>query len=104
MGEIEYEVPKHELEYEVSERGFVVAKERLALTEDGARLVLEEDPEARWLYAIPGQEIPMAAAEKFGLLAKPKQAEEPKQAEPAADKKADKPADKQSVRRRAKSK
>lgn len=41
--------------------------ERLCKTEDGERLVPENHPEARWLYAIPGQQIPMAEAERFGL-------------------------------------
>jgi hypothetical protein len=44
-----------------------IVEERLALTEDGERLVPEESEEARWLYAIPGQEIPLADAERFGL-------------------------------------
>lgn len=42
-------------------------KERLALTEDD-RLVPEGDPDARWLFAIPGRPIPMADAIKYGLV------------------------------------
>jgi hypothetical protein len=45
-----------------------VVQERLALTEDEQRLVPEESAEARWLYAIPGQEISMADAIRFGLV------------------------------------
>lgn len=41
-------------------------QERLCLTEDD-RIVLEGDLDARWLYAIPGQEIPLAEAERYGL-------------------------------------
>lgn len=42
--------------------------ERLALTEDG-RVVPEDSPEARWLYAIPGQQIPLEETLKYGLVA-----------------------------------
>lgn len=45
----------------------VEATARLCLTEDD-RLVPEDDPEARWLYCIPGRMIPRAEAEKYGLL------------------------------------
>lgn len=41
--------------------------ERYCLTEDD-RLVIEGDLEARWLYAIPGQEIPWSEAKKYGLV------------------------------------
>lgn len=41
--------------------------ERYCLTEDDT-LVLEGDLAARWLYAIPGQEIPWAEAKKYGLV------------------------------------
>lgn len=54
-------------------------KERLALTEDD-RVVPESDPDARWLFAIPGQTIPLADAVKYGLAADP--------GEPKKDKKA----------------
>lgn len=40
--------------------------ERLALTEDD-RLVPEEDPDARWLFATTGQEIALKDAVKYGL-------------------------------------
>lgn len=42
--------------------------ERLCKTEDGERIVPENHPEARWLYAIPGQQVPMDEAERFGLV------------------------------------
>jgi hypothetical protein len=45
-----------------------VVTERLALTEDELRLVPEGSPDGRWLFAIPGQEIPFAVAVKFGLV------------------------------------
>jgi hypothetical protein len=41
--------------------------ERLCKTEDG-RAVVEGDPEARWLLAIPGQTIPEAEAIALGLI------------------------------------
>lgn len=42
-------------------------KERYCLTEDD-RIVIEGDLDARWLYAIPGQEIPWSEAKKYGLV------------------------------------
>ncbi|MEP9402043.1 hypothetical protein [Sphingomonas sp. VNH70] len=44
------------------------AKQRLFLTSDKARLVLEDDPAAATLYAIPGDEVPDSAAALFGLV------------------------------------
>ena len=43
------------------------ASKRLYLTEDD-RVVSEGDPDARWLYAIPGRSIPDDEAEKYGLV------------------------------------
>ena len=43
------------------------AQERLYLTEKKDKLVGEGDKRAATLYAVPGDEIPDAAAEKFGL-------------------------------------
>lgn len=40
---------------------------RLCRTEDD-RLVEETNPEARWLYCIPGQKIPKDEAIKYGLI------------------------------------
>ncbi len=44
-----------------------IAEEHLYLTEDD-RVVSEDDPDARWLYAGPGAEIPQEEAERYGLL------------------------------------
>jgi len=46
----------------------MMVTERLALTEDGSRVVPYDSPEARFLFAAPGQEIPDALAQKYGLL------------------------------------
>jgi len=48
----------------------VVVDVRLCRTEDD-RLVEETDPEARWLYCIPGQKIPKAEAIRYGLIKEP---------------------------------
>jgi len=75
-----------------------LVEERLALTEpdeDGnQRAVPESNPEARWLYAIPGAEIPLEEAERYGLVKQAKKAED-KQAKKAEDKQAKKAEDKQ---------
>ena len=39
---------------------------RLYLTEND-EVVPEGDPDARWLYAVPGKRIPLEEAEKYGL-------------------------------------
>jgi len=44
------------------------AKERLYLTGDRKALVGEGDKRAASLYAVPGDEIPQSAAERFGLV------------------------------------
>jgi len=44
-----------------------IVKEHLHLSEDG-RVVKEDDPDARWLYAGPGAEIPDEEAERYGLV------------------------------------
>lgn len=63
------------------------AKERLYLTEDG-RVVTEDDPDVRWLWAIPGQKI--VDAEKYGvvdgLAARPEPEEAPAPKPPAKKK------------------
>ncbi|MCI0687571.1 MAG: hypothetical protein L0Y54_10095 [Sporichthyaceae bacterium] len=84
----------------------VVATERLCLTEDQTRLVPETDPAARWLYCTPGQQLPRADAERYGLLAQPEPTPEPTtepEPEPAAPEPAEpkaraKPADKARTR------
>ena len=71
--------------------------ERLVLTADG-RVVPEGDPDGRWLYAIPGQQVPLAEAERYGLVkqaeATEPEPEETKAVEPAEDKMAEVPANK----------
>lgn len=59
---------------EEEETNVVTATARLCRTEDD-RLVPESDPDARWLYCIPGQKIPRQEAERYGLLAKADTAE-----------------------------
>ena len=66
--------------------GSHTVQEHLYLTEDD-RIVQEDDPEARWLYAVPGQEIPLAEAERYGLVGKaaPAKAAEVADAVPPAE-------------------
>lgn len=68
--------------------GLFVAKDRLWLTEDRERVVEEGDHEAFYLYAVPGDEVPIAEAERYGLVKGKKQAAKPadKQRKPQADK------------------
>lgn len=47
-----------------------VFTDRACETSEG-RLVVETDPDARWLYAIPGQEIDRPVADRFGLVKAP---------------------------------
>lgn len=76
------------------ESGHVVATARLCLTEDD-RLVLDTDPDARWLFCVPGVPISRGLAERYGLLAEPDPEPEPAKARPAAPNKArSRPADK----------
>lgn len=51
--------------------GRVVIDRRLCLTEDGKRVVPEGDPEARWLWAIPGQSVDREEAERLGAISPP---------------------------------
>jgi len=71
----------------------MIIKRRLALTEDREQVVPYEAPEARYLFAILGQEIPDALGKKYGLVDGdiPGDDEEPKEPE---EKKAPKPPDK----------
>lgn len=65
-----------------------VVNERLCLTDDD-RLVPEGHPDARWLFAVPGREIPFAEAVKYGLAkAKPESKPEPEVAPAAPPKRA----------------
>lgn len=47
----------------------VVINRHLYLTEDKQRVVEENDPAARWLWASPGQEVSRAQAEFLGAVA-----------------------------------
>lgn len=62
--------------------------ERLCRTDDG-RIVAEDHPDARWLYAIPGHTLPYAEAQAHGLVQ-----DEAKATPPEGDKKKAKGADK----------
>lgn len=42
--------------------------QRLYLTADKSKLVADGHPKAKTLYAVPGDEIPQSAVEKFGLV------------------------------------
>lgn len=46
----------------------MLAQERLYLTEKRDRVVREGDARSAFLYAVPGDEIPQSAADKFGLV------------------------------------
>lgn len=72
-----------------SESGHVVATARLCLTEDG-RLVPDTDPDARWLFCVPGAAISRTEAERYGLLSEPEPEPEPEpaKAKPSAPNKA----------------
>ncbi|MFC3986796.1 hypothetical protein [Streptosporangium jomthongense] len=77
--------------------GHVTATARLCLTEDRDRLVPDTDPDARWLYCVPGQPISRAEAERYGLLGESPEGgadAETKQAPPAANKARGRSADK----------
>lgn len=58
-------------------RGTYVADRRLVLTRDGRVVDGSSSDADGWLYAIPGQEIPLEEALRYGLV---------KAAEPAEDK------------------
>jgi uncharacterized membrane protein len=66
---------------------------RLWRTEDD-RLVPEGDPDARFLFCSPGDEIPDEEAERYGLPGRGKKRPADKAAEQPADKEADQPANK----------
>ena len=59
-----------------ADSGHVIATARLCLTEDD-RVVPDTDPDARWLYCVPGVPIKRADAERYGLLAEPAPDPEP---------------------------
>lgn len=57
------------------------ADRRLFLTSDRARVVEAGDPEAAFLYAVPGRTVPREEAERYGLVGAKAEAE-PDEAEP----------------------
>lgn len=46
----------------------MIAQERLYLTEKRDRVVREGDARSAFLYAVPGDEIPQSAVDRFGLV------------------------------------
>lgn len=62
--------------------------QRLYLNADKTKVVKEGSPDAAFLFATPGKEIPAAEAEKYGLTKSAKKADSPE------DKKAAAPANK----------
>jgi hypothetical protein len=46
--------------------GFVTITDRWCLTEDQSRVVLDTDPEARWLHWRPGDRVPLEEAQRLG--------------------------------------
>lgn len=67
----------------------VTITDRWCLIEDRSRVVPETDSEARWLYWLPGDRVPLEEAQRLGA-AKRKPGRPPgsgtKKAEPAEDK------------------
>ena len=47
-------------------RGVFIVDRRLTLTRDGR--VVDEGTESGWLFAIPGHEIPLEQAQRYGLV------------------------------------
>jgi len=68
----------------------VIIDRRLCLTEDKSRVVDETDPDARFLWAIPGAVVDRAEAERLGALDlegdEEAVVEQPKKRTPAANK------------------
>lgn len=48
----------------------VIADRRLYLTADKKRVVEQGDPDAAFLLANPGQDIPKATAKRYGIIGK----------------------------------
>lgn len=69
--------------------------ERLYLNADKTKVVKEGSPDAAFLYATPGKEIPAEEAERYGLTSSRKAAEK------SEDKKAAAPANKARTRKRS---
>ena len=77
-----------------NQRVHYVSESRLFLNRERTKLVKESSQEAHELYATPGTLIPEDAAEKFGLLRKPRK-RKAKSEKPAEDKQLDPAEDKQ---------
>lgn len=64
------------------------ADRRLCLTEDRGRVVPEDSPDARWLWAVPGRVVLLADAIRLGAVEPKSDAAAPiTEAEPAEDEK-----------------
>lgn len=50
----------------MSDDDVVTITEHWCLTEDRSRVVLETDPEARWLHWVPGDRVPLEEAQRLG--------------------------------------
>ena len=61
--------------------------EKLWLTADRSRLVKDGDPEAAFLFCIPGRAIPMQEAKQYGLGIKELKPQETKELRPERTKK-----------------
>lgn len=72
----------------MADGAWVTITEHWCLTEDRGRVVRETDPEARFLYWVPGTVVPREEAERLGALPSVEPAPEPKQARPAENKQA----------------
>lgn len=66
----------------MGESGTIVIDRHLYLTEDRSRVVEENDPASRFLWAAPGDEVSRAEAERLGAI---KAQAEPEPAEEAAE-------------------
>lgn len=53
------------------ERDMVTVDRHWYLTEDGTRVVEENDPACRWLWASPGTEVPRVDAVRLGAVKAP---------------------------------
>lgn len=70
-------------------KDFIETKERIYTNADRTKVVPEDSPEAAFMYAAPGDRIPMEMAKRLGLV-KPKRKaakkSQNKSASPTADK------------------
>lgn len=71
------------IENETADR-WVESEDRLWLTADGERVVVESDPAAASLFAVPGQRISRADAIRYGLV-KPDKADKAEQVEEGSE-------------------